>query len=490
MRPQHVDAAGENRLESTIMGARATAEAVKTQPKRAFDWMRPSIWGISTRSAIVSATVVFVALAIAGAFLELVLYRSLLSSVDDAAVARVRAIVAGLAFDKPSELDGALLTGDRRVVAVQIIDADGKVVAHSDSAPATPLIPVTSFGTTMRKGIPDDALPGNDMRISGQTADTATGHYTVLAGAGTESAEATVGTVAVVLAAVAPIVIGVAAVASYRLVKRSLRSVETIRSRVADISASDLGERVPVPQSRDEIAALATTMNEMLARVEAGHTAQRRFVGDASHELRSPLATIISALEVAQDHPELIDDELKNGSLIPDAYRMQELVEDLLLLARADERGLTIRKDDVYLDVLAEGDAARVHREHGLHVHTDLEAVRLIGDVSGITRVLRNLLDNAVRHAKSRIEITVATRGDRVVLTVGDDGPGIPAADRIRVFDRFVRIDTDRSRGGGGTGLGLAIVAEIVSAHHGTVGIDERPGGGTRVTVTLPAAAD
>jgi signal transduction histidine kinase len=230
-------------------------------------------------------------------------------------------------------------------------------------------------------------------------------------------------------------------------------------------------------------------MNEMLARVEAGHAAQRRFVGDASHELRSPLATIISALEVAQDYPELLDDELKNGSLIPEAQRMQALIEDLLLLARADEQELTIRKDDVYLDVIAEGEAARLRREYALHVCTDVEAVRLIGDVSGISRVLRNLLENAARHAKSRIEITVAARGEQVVLTVGDDGPGIPAADRIRVFDRFVRIDTDRSRAGGGTGLGLAIVAEIVSAHGGSVDIGERLGGGTLVTVTLPAGA-
>ncbi|WP_353374158.1 HAMP domain-containing sensor histidine kinase [Mycobacterium sp.] len=450
--------------------------------------MRVSNWGISTRSAIVSATVVFVAVAIAGALLILVLNRSLLSSVDDAAAGRVRDTLSALAFDTPSELDGALLTTDQRVVAVQIINGDGTVVAHSDSAPDTPLIPVTSFGTTMRKGIPDNASPDNDMRISGQAADTAAGRYTVLAAGGSESAEATVRTVAILLAVVAPIVVGVAAMASYRLVKRSLRSVEAIRNRVAEISAAELSERVPVPPQKDEISALATTMNEMLARVEAGHAAQRRFVGDVSHELRSPLATIISALEVAQDYPEMVDDELKKGSLIPEAHRMHALVEDLLLLARADERGLTMREDHVYLDVIAEGDAARVRRDYGLHVYTDLEAVRLTGDISGISRVLRNLLDNAVRHAKSRIEITVAARGDWVVLTVGDDGPGIPVADRVRVFDRFVRIDTDRSREGGGTGLGLAIVAEIVSAHNGTIGIDERPGGGTRVTVSLPAA--
>ena len=163
------------------MGARAIAEAA-TPPKRTFGWMRPSTWGIATRSAILSATVVFVALAIAGAFLVVVLYRSLLASVDDAAAGRVRDIVAGLAFDPPSELDGALLTTDQRVVAVQIIDGDGKVVAHSDSAPDRPIIPVTSFGTTMRTGIPDDESLDNDMRISGQVADTSTGRYTVLAG--------------------------------------------------------------------------------------------------------------------------------------------------------------------------------------------------------------------------------------------------------------------------------------------------------------------
>jgi signal transduction histidine kinase len=167
---------------------------------------------------------------------------------------------------------------------------------------------------------------------------------------------------------------------------------------------------------------------------------------------------------------------------------MEALVEDLLLLARADERGLAVREDDVHVDVIAEVDAARLRREQQLRVYTELQAARVRGDVSGISRMLRNLLDNAVRHARSRIDIAVRTRGDTVVLTVTDDGPGIPVADRSRVFDRFVRLDSDRSREGGGTGLGLAIVAEIVSAHNGTVTIDERHGGGTRVTVRLPAA--
>jgi signal transduction histidine kinase len=448
--------------------------------------MRPASWGISTRSAVLSAAVVFVAVIIAGIGLVFVLNRNLLSSVDDAAAGRVRDTIGALQFDTASELDGSLLTTDQRVVAVQIIDANGNVIAHSDSAPDTPLLPISSFGTRMRSGISDDAAPDNDMRISGQTADTATGRYTVIAGGGSESAETTVRTVSLLLAIAAPIISAVAGVVTYRLVKRSLRSVEAIRARVSEITASDLTERVPVPGQNDEVSALAKTMNEMLARVESGHAAQRRFVGDASHELRSPLASIISALEVAQDYPETLDDELTSGTLIPEAHRMQVLVDDLLLLARADERGLAIGEDEVNLDVLAEAEAARIRRETGLAIEITTDEVVVIGSAGDLARVLRNLLDNAVQHAKSTVEITVEHRPTEAMLTVGDDGPGIPRGDRAKAFDRFVRLDSARSRDRGGSGLGLAIVAEIVAAHDGTVSIDDRTDGGTRVTVVLP----
>ena len=167
------------------------------------------------------------------------------------------------------------------------------------------------------------------------------GRYTILVGEGSATIASTVRTVVVALAIAAPFVIAVSAAATYLLVRRSMRSVDEIRSRVADISTSDLTGRVPVPGSRDEIAALAVTMNEMLARIEAGHTAQQRFVGDASHELRSPLTTIISALEVAVAHPEVLSADLATGTLMPEALRMKALIDDLLLLARADERGLT-----------------------------------------------------------------------------------------------------------------------------------------------------
>ncbi len=448
--------------------------------------MRLPTLGIPARSAAVSAMVVLVALTLAGAGLDLIFYRSLLASVDDATAGRVRAIVHALHSDSPDNLDGAVLTTNQRVVAIQLIAPNSKVVKRSGSAPATPLVPITEFDFDLRRGMSDDAVPNDDMRVSGQRVNTASGEYTVIVGGGSEAVEAAARTFALLLAGGAPIIIAVAATASYRLVRRSLQSVDAIRSRVAEISTSDLAERVPVPTSRDEISALAVTMNEMLARLEAGHRAQQRFLSDASHELRSPLATIISGLEVAEAHPELLDSELAVDTLLPEAHRMRALIEDLFLLARADEQRLAMRKEQVQLGELAEVEAARARRDASCIIDTAISPVCLIGDQAAVSRVIRNLVDNAVRHAKSRVDIRVGSRDGNVLLSVSDDGPGIPAAERDRVFGRFVRLDSDRARTGGGTGLGLAIVAEVVTAHGGRVTINDRCGGGTTIIVVLP----
>jgi signal transduction histidine kinase len=447
---------------------------------------RPWNWGISARSAFVAATVVFIALTLAGTGLAAVLYRSMLSGIDSTAAARVGDVAAEVERTGTGQLDRQLLRTDERILAVQVIAADGRVVQRSASAPDTPMVPLAEIGDGLHIGIPEHTSPFGRIRFSAETVNAPDGRYTVLVGEGSQGISSTVKTVIAALAVAAPIVIVVSAGATYLLVARSMRSVDAIRSRVAEISTSDLTERVPVPESRDEIAALAETMNEMLARIEAGHAAQKRFVGDASHELRSPLATIISALEVAVAHPELLDKDLAAGTLIPEAHRMQALVDDLLLLARADERGLAIRSEDVDLDDLVEAEAQRLRRETSLEVDTDLTPTRVVGDATALSRVLRNLLDNAERHAASRVEVAVQPCGDHAVVTAADDGPGIPLPDRDRVFDRFVRLDPDRARSGGGAGLGLAIVREIVAAHHGSVAIDDRPSGGTRVTVQLP----
>jgi signal transduction histidine kinase len=451
--------------------------------------LRPRVWSISARSALVAATVILLALTVAGTILLSVLYFSLISAADEAAASRLRDITKTLQSETTPDLDPPLLTTDQRVVAIQIFDGAGHSVASSGPAFEPPLVALSAIGSTPRIGITGTAVRVRDVRVAGQALQTPTGRYVVLVGAGTEDIETTVSTVAAGVTVAAPLMVAAAGLATYALVRRSLRSVEAIRARVAEISASDLAERVPVPTRRDEIFTLANTMNQMLSRLESGHAAQRRFVADASHELRSPLSTVISALEVGVAHPDLLDDRLAVDTLLPEARRMQALVDDLLLLARADERGLALHRVDTDLDDLAGTEVARLRRETALNVHADLAPTRLVGDSGALSRMLRNLVDNAARHATSYVKVTVRPDHGRAHLTVTDNGPGIPVCDRARVFERFVRLDSNRSRDGGGTGLGLAIVFEIVTAHGGNVCIGDRPGGGTTVTVQLPLVA-
>jgi signal transduction histidine kinase len=442
--------------------------------------------GIAARSATVAAVAVLIALALAGAILDIALYRYLLAGVDDATASRVRSIAVALNTTSPDGLDNALLTTTQRVIAIQLVGPNGDVVKRVGSAPVTALVPVNRFDDQLLRGLSDDEVAGDDMRVSGQRVNTPHGAYTIIVGGGSEAVEATARTVALLLACGAPIIVGVAAVATYRLVRRSLQSVDAIRSRVAEISASDLADRVPVPASSDEISALAVTMNEMLARLEASHRAQQRFVGDASHELRSPLTTIISGLEAAEDHPELLNTGLASTTLLPEAHRMQTLIDDLLLLARADEQRLVTRTKEVFVDEVAEAEVARARQDAGCAIESVITPVRIVGDSTAISRVIRNLLDNAVRHATSRVDVFVGHRDGEAMIAISDDGPGIATQDRVRVFERFVRLDSDRSRSSGGAGLGLAIVTELVAAHGGTVTIEGRPGPGTTLLVSLP----
>ncbi len=441
----------------------------------------PQRWGIATRSAVVSAAVVLLALLLAGAGLVAVLQSSLTSAVDEAAKIRLAEITAALQSEPERDLSDALLATNQRIAAVQIIDGAGNVVRRSSGAPAAAMTSDPKIAVVQA-----DPAELDDTRITMQTLHTPTGTYTVLVAGGTEAVESAIRTVASLLALAAPLVMAQTAFVSYLLTKRSLRSVDAIRSQVAAISASDLSERVPVPPTGDQIAALATTMNKMLERIQTSHSAQRQFVGDASHELRSPLATIIATLEVVDAHPELLTNALAADTLLPEAHRMRDLVDDLLMLARADEQAFVPPRDVVHMDALATAEAGRIRAETSLEIGADTNAAVTTGDPRALARVLRNVLDNAARHTRTRIDITTRTVDSNVLLIVADDGPGIPAADRSRVFDRFVRLDADRSRRSGGAGLGLAIVAEIVAAHHGTVHLDERPGGGARVTVTLP----
>jgi signal transduction histidine kinase len=291
------------------------------------------------------------------------------------------------------------------------------------------------------------------------------------------------------LAVGVPALLAVVGVLTWTLVGRALRPVEAIRREVDVISATELGRRIPEVPGRDEIARLSHTMNRMLGRLERAHRQQQRFAADASHELRSPVAAIRQHAEVALAHPERASVTDLAGRVLAEDLRVQRLVEDLLVLARADEHSLRLRRTPVDLDDLVFDEAADLRATVPVRVDTTgVSAGRVLGDAGALRRVLRNLGENAARHARSRIAVTLAETGPDVVLTVTDDGPGIPTAERERVLERFVRLDEARARDSGGSGLGLATVSELVAAHGGTLTIGDAPGGGAQVRVTFPRA--
>ncbi|KDN20390.1 sensor histidine kinase [Amycolatopsis rifamycinica] len=261
-------------------------------------------------------------------------------------------------------------------------------------------------------------------------------------------------------------------------VRRSLRAVGAIRAEVDGIRARDLGRRVPVPDSGDEITELAVTMNEMLARLDRSVQRQSQFTADASHELRTPLASMRTQLEVQLAHPDRLDWRRSFENAVLDVSRLETLAGDLLLLSKLDA-GRPARITRVALaDLVREHVAARLPRD-GVDVRTEIHAHPVVqGHAGRLERVLRNLADNAERHAKNRVTITLAETGGQAVLTVRDDGPGIPPDQRERVFDRFVRLDDDRAReDDGGSGLGLAIAADIARTHGGTLRVADSTSG-------------
>jgi signal transduction histidine kinase len=451
--------------------------------------LNPMRAGVRTRSAMAAAVVMTLSLAIAGGVLLLVLYRSLESTAQGAAAARAEQISAQLRTDTPREVDPSLLVTDSQIGAVQIVDDTGTVLAASNGAPTSPLV-TTSLSNGQARTVGRVEGPGRsfDYWVSARATAVPGGSVTILVGADREPVESVVTKVAALLAVGSPVIIALVVVGTYRLVGAALGPVEAIRSRVASISSTDLGQRVPIPATQDEIAHLALTMNAMLARLERGRAAQHRLVSDASHELRSPLATITAALEMASGRPELMDNDLIDESLLPEARRMQQLIEDLLLLARSDEDAMELRRDDVDVDDLLLAEASRLRALGSVHTVTHIEACRTVGDRGALARVVRNLVDNAVRHAASAVTMDCRPVAGNAVITIADDGPGISVQDRARIFERFVRLDPTRTRSSGGSGLGLSIVEQIVRSHDGTVAVGDAANGGAVFTLTLPLA--
>jgi len=283
-----------------------------------------------------------------------------------------------------------------------------------------------------------------------------------------------------------PALVLLVGVLAWYLAGRALRPVEAIRAEAASITHTTIHRRVPVPETNDEVARLASTMNEMLDRLEDASMRQRRFVSDASHELRSPVASIRTQLEVALRRPGRDDWPRIAERVLAEDARLEEAVANLVELARLDEGVAPSDLAEVDLDEVVFEECSRPRR---LRVDTSgVSGGRVHGRRDALARVVRNLVDNAVRHADSRVAVTVQTSGDVVELTVTDDGPGVAPADRERIFERFTRLDEARARDAGGMGLGLAVVKTTVERHGGSVTVDDADPHGARFVVRIPAA--
>lgn len=363
---------------------------------------------------------------------------------------------------------------------VQVVAAEGQIVAATPKArkrPALAPAPPEDVPTITELRVGDD-----DVRVLSRAVP---GVGVVHAGVDTSAAQESTAALVRSLAVTLPLVVAAMALLVWWLLGRALRPVEDIRADVADIGASDLSRRVPQPGTGDEIDRLAATMNEMLHRLDRSAEAQQQFVADAAHELRTPLARMLALIDV-----ELADSDAPTRQALTqardDVVGMQRITTDLLHLAQADAGELAVRREPVDLDdiVLAEARRLRTQPRPQLDA-SGVSAAQVLGDPVLLARAIRNLTDNAQRHARAVVRLRLSEDGEDAVLVVSDDGPGIPAADAERIFDRFVRLDAARSRGGG-TGLGLAITRDIVTRHGGTVFLRPADGAGASFEMRLP----
>lgn len=451
----------------------------------------------SMRARITLAAVVVVGFALAVTAVSLVnlVHHSLVASIDEAAKVLVDDMAARVSAGTLPEVISVPDGTDDDDLIVQVVDSRRRVVAASENYLSRPPIADEVPGEDddrlrMTATLPVDAE--EKFRINGTGVQSPTGEPMVVYVA--HQFEPVDRTERVVRRAVgfgAPALLVLVGVFVWFLVGRALRPVESIRRQVAAISESDLDRRVPEPAVHDEVGRLARTMNAMLERLQRSADRQRRFVSDASHELRSPLASARTTLEVALAHPETTTLEATATGALAETERMERLITDLLFLARSDERSLMTGSGLVDLDDIVRAEVSRV-RSRGL-VTVDASGVstgRMWGVAGQLEQAVRNLLENAERHARSRVSVSLSDDGPALLLEVIDDGPGVPPEQRGRIFDRFVRLDEARARDGGGAGLGLAITKEIVVAHGGDVEVHEAPGGGARFCIRLPKGAE
>jgi signal transduction histidine kinase len=362
--------------------------------------------------------------------------------------------------------------------SAQVLTATGSVLAVSPGTSHTlPLVPTQvalELATTgpQTRDVDQVAATGANRVLVRSVKHGSTTQYVVVAES-LQDEQATLHSLRRSVAIVAPVLLIVVGATLWLLLGRALGAVSAMGQSAEAITDPVAGIRLPLPDSHDEIRALAVTLNAMLQRLAAAATRERQFVADVAHELRSPLAAMHTQLEVGLNHPDAATRaELLAGTL-QDTERLADLVDDLLVLARLEaEPKISTTAIDV-------GQLAGV---------TTSESIVVRGDRQALARALDNLVANANRHAAAQVVVSVRrVDPDTVEIRVDDDGPGVPAADRLRIFERFVRLDDARARDDGGSGLGLAIVQATAWAHGGSVRVEGSNLGGARFVLSLPA---
>ncbi|GAB3929488.1 two-component sensor histidine kinase [Microlunatus endophyticus] len=444
---------------------------------------------------MVSAVLVVGAALLAGGGLLLVLLQSALINTTqvslDERARDVALLVQQSGLDRTDlEVTADLEHGER----IQLLTPNGTVVQSSDTRLTVPMAPglLPATGQSISRRVPEiPALDSDDdVLVVGYGFSAHGRNLIVQIGRPVQIQADTIRTVGWFLLGGGPLLLGVVAIATWVLVGRSLRTVDRITTQVSRIGGRSLDERIEVPRTADEIEHLARTMNSMLDRLQASDRAQKAFVSDASHELRSPLSTLMVTSEIASKDP-TGKTWLEMGDLIDsEVSRMQSLVDDLLTLAKVDANGLMLRREEVDLDDLLQNEIRRLRAASRVRVRARIQPVRAVGDPDRLAQVIRNVVDNARLHSRGQVAITLTAEDGLARILIDNDGLVIPEADRQRIFERFVRLDDDRSRDSGGSGLGLAISSAIMAAHDGRISAAETDQGWCRFVIELPISTD
>jgi heavy metal sensor kinase len=409
-------------------------------------------------------------------FLYSELSRSLVARLDDTLASE--ADTAAVLF--PDELQEE--KGDSAAAAREVV---GELRVHGDFV-------AIREGSRVLAASPQSA-PGPRGRSATRTVQAGGRTYQIVVSASLASLDAELAVVRRVIFIALPLILALAGLGGYALATRSLRPLGWMAEQAHRITGSNLETRIQIDNAVEELAVLVTSFNELLSRLDQSFDTMRRFVADASHELRTPISVIRGEADVALSQERSPAEYRESLAVVLDeARRLSRLVDDLLNLARADAGHVVLQTHDFYLnELLAECCRSVQGLAHTRGLQLECRAgndLQFTGDEQLLRRLLINLLDNAIRYTPSGGHVTAALEAGAtsVQLRVSDTGIGIAPADAARVFERFYRAGEARSRQDGGFGLGLAIVRWIAESHRGTVDCSSEPGRGSTFTVTLP----